>query len=110
VVDIFAGMEQDERAMERIASAMERQAGALESLAGTLVSWYKIDVQRLAHEFPAKSEPRESTYSRLPTTEDKLRAAQGETNQTTEEWMQLGPREREFVEKAKIAPREASKK
>lgn len=97
MVDILAGIEEDERAMERIATALTRIAIVMEA--------------RLANEFPPKHAPRESTFSRIPSSEDRLKAAQGSTGEATiEEWTELGPRERELVEKAKVAAGETSKK
>jgi hypothetical protein len=91
MVDILASIEADERAMARIATA-------LEIIAGAFSSWYNLESQRLKKEFPPKHEPRESTFTRIPTAEDRLRAAQGATGESIEEWMQIGPRERELIE------------
>lgn len=91
MVDILEGMERDEQAMERIASAME-------VIAESTVAMYKIMEARLEKEFPLKHEPRESTVTRIPTDEEKLRASQGATGEPLSDWIQLGPREKELVE------------
>jgi hypothetical protein len=93
-MEIMESVERDERAMERIATAME-------SIADSYVAIYKLMAEGLEKFFPSKHEPRESTVTRLPNEEDRLRASLGSTGeQTNEDWMQLGPREREFVEKS----------
>jgi hypothetical protein len=87
MVDILQGIEQDERAMEQIAFALTRIATIME--------------KRFEREFPTRS-PRDSTVTKLPTDLDRLRASQGSTGeQTTEEWMQLGPRERELIARSR---------
>jgi len=69
---------------ERIASAFERIATILEK-------WYETL-------YPPKREPADLTITRIPTDEDKIKEAQGATEESTEDWLSdIGPRERQFL-------------
>jgi len=104
MVDILASIERDERAMERIAAAME-------SIADSYTAMYKLMAEGLDKVFPPKHEPRDAIVTRLLSDEDRLKASQGATGEATiEQWTELGPRERELVEKTKNAPDTAPKK
>ncbi len=83
--DIEEAVDKDERAMERMASAFE-------SIAETLAKFYE-------KMYPPKHEPGDVTLSRLKNPTDLIKEAQGATEETTDEWLDIGPRERAFIEK-----------
>ena len=70
--------------LERIAVAFERGATILEK-------WY----EKL---YPPKREPKDVTLTRIPSDLDRIKAEQGASEETTEEWLSdIGPREREYL-------------
>lgn len=90
-IDLEKSIDEDARAMERIASSFE-------VIADTLVAWYKLEVQRFEIEHPPKHEPRDVQLTHLPDTIDKLKESQGASEETTEDWLtDVGPRERAFI-------------
>lgn len=90
-IDLEKSIDEDARAMERIASAFE-------VIADTLTAWYKLEQHRFDIEHPPKHEPRDVQLSRVPDTIDKLKESQGASEETTEDWLtNVGPREREFI-------------
>jgi hypothetical protein len=96
MTDIMDALERDERAMERIAAAME-------AIAESLVALYKLQEARFDKEFPVKREPQDATVTHVPTSEDELKASQGASSETLEEW--IGPRETGFLETITQRPR-----
>jgi len=96
-------------AEEVIESAMDREeraVAAIEKIATALLSLATLAARVVSHEWPVRTVARETTVTRLPNDLDRLKASLGSTGEaTTEEWMQLGPRERELIEKS----RESSK-
>jgi hypothetical protein len=94
--DLIESFDRDTRAMERLATAFE-------AIALTLAQFYD-------KMYPPKHEPRDVTLTRIPTEEDKIREAQGSTQETTDQWLDIGPRERALLEnppakKTRRAPR-----
>lgn len=91
IEDEFAA---DTRAMERIATAFE-------TIADTLDAMYKLQQERFDREYPTRF-PKDAVVTRLPTEEEKLARAQGATGESSlDEWMQIGPREREIIEESR---------
>jgi hypothetical protein len=88
--DIEEAIDKDERAMERVANA-------LESIAESLAAWCILSQARFDRDYPAKREPRDITLTRIPSEEDKIKESQGATEETTDEWLDIGPRERELL-------------
>ena len=82
--DLSESLDRDTRAMERLADSFER-------ITDLMAKFYD-------KMYPAKHEPRDVTLTRIPTEEDKIREAQGATEETTDEWLDIGPRERAFIE------------
>ena len=89
MANITEGMEEDARAMERIASVFE-------VVADTLVAMLNLQQQRFDREYPARNK-RDAVVTHLPTEEEKLKQEQGQTDESLDEWMSLGPRERMLV-------------
>jgi len=81
-----------EESLDRDTRAMERIADAFEQIAKLLAQFYE-------KMYPPSHEPRDVTLTRLPDSVDEIKANQGATTETTEEWLDIGPREREFNEK-----------
>lgn len=87
-------MDLDDRAI----AALELIGGALQSIAKTL----ERDHQR---KYPPRKEPTEPTITHIKTDEELLRESLGETGEeTTEEWLTIGPRERAYLEREKDKP------
>ena len=81
-------MERDERALERIADALNRLADVAEKFYSAL--------------YPVKRPVPESVVTVVTSDEEKeLEANIQGTESTLDEWRELGPREREFVEREK---------
>lgn len=91
-VNLEESIDQDARAMERIAAA-------LEDIAEAMVMGYKLEAQRLEIEHPTKRPVRDAIVSKLKTAEDELREDQGSSEESDEEW--IGPAERSFNESQK---------
>jgi len=89
-VDLLQAMERDERAMERLASASEVIAENV-----TLV--VKLLARVVEHEYPVRTQPRDAVVTHIPGPEDELRASQGASEESTEDW--IGLREREILER-----------
>lgn len=71
--------------------SMERMADAFERMAELLAKFYE-------KMYPPKHEPRDVTLSRIPTAEDQIKESQGSTEETTDQWLDIGPRERALLE------------
>ena len=82
----IAKLERDERALERFASALERLAMIAEK-------WYAIT-------YPEKPVARDATLTVVQTRKDAELAEtiQG-TEETLEEWKDIGPREAAFLKR-----------
>lgn len=82
----LSGIEEDERAMVKIASALTRIAIVME--------------KRYEKEYPTKT-PRDATITKLKSEEDELRESQGATGESLDDWLTdpVGPREREVLKK-----------
>jgi len=77
----------------------ERAVRALEDIAEALVSWCKLEQQRFERDFPPRRNPldvRDATITHIPTAEEQLKAAQGQSEEPTEEW--IGLREQELLD------------
>jgi hypothetical protein len=81
----------------------DRVATALESIADSLAEWCKLSQARFDKEYPVKREPQDATVTHVPTAEDELKASQGASSETLEEW--IGPRETGFLETITQRPR-----
>ena len=76
----------------------ERACVALEAIADALTLYAKIEAQRFDKEYPVKV-PRDAIVTTVPSDDDKLREDLGASEESLEEWQQLGPREQEVVVK-----------
>jgi hypothetical protein len=86
--ELAESIERDTRAMERIAAAFER-------IADQLAQFYE-------KMYPPKHDPGDVTLTKLKGPVDLIKEAQGAApEETTEEWLDIGPREREFDERSK---------
>ncbi len=74
-----------------------RIATAFESIAVTLAQFYE-------KMYPPKHEPGDVTLTRIATEEDKIREAQGATEETTDQWLDIGPRERALLDSPQPKP------
>jgi hypothetical protein len=83
--------------LEEAGKREERAVLALEKLADALTVLATLSQRVVDRDYPVRTEPRDATITRIPTTEDRLRADQGATGETEEEWLELGPRERELL-------------
>ena len=73
--------------MTKIAFALDRVATIME--------------KRFEKEYPVKT-PRDATVTHIKSEEDELRESQGGTGEPLDEWLSdVGPRERELIEKKK---------
>lgn len=88
-------------------SIVERVAISFEKIAWSLEGLYGIQKQRFAREYPER-EHRDAVVSRVPTDEDRIRSAQGQSDKSIGEWLgdlgeseYVGSREREFIEAKK---------
>jgi hypothetical protein len=88
--------DQFEEAIDRDTRAMERLADSFEMIA-------KLMAQFFDKMYPPSHEPRDVTLTRLPDTIDRIKEDQGASEESTEEWLDLGPREREVIERAKAS-------
>ena len=88
--DIEEGIDKDDRDMQRMATAFER-------IANTLAQFYN-------KMYPPKHEPGDVTLTHIATEEDKIREAQGATEETTDQWLDIGPRERALLESPQPKP------
>ncbi len=80
------GLERDERALEKIADALNRLANVAQAFYAAL--------------YPEKRSVREATLTvvRTPQQADLEETIQG-SESTLEQWTDLGPREKAFIEK-----------
>jgi hypothetical protein len=92
MVDILKAMEEDDRAMQRMASAFE-------VIADTLTAMYNLQQARFDKDFPSKPQVREALVTKIKSDEDVLRESQGSTGESDEQWLDIGEREREFLKK-----------
>ncbi len=74
----------------------ERAVRALEDIAEALTSWVKIQQAIFDKQYPERREPTDATVTHRPTEEERLRERIFGTEQSTEDWLQPGVREREF--------------
>ena len=86
---------------------LERIADAFEMIAKLLAQWYD-------QAYPPKHEPRDVTLTHIPTDIERVKEAQGASEETTDEWLDIGRREREFLEsppapETRRAPRRVAK-
>lgn len=96
-----------EESLDRDTRAMERLADSFEMIAKLLAQFYE-------KMYPPKHEPRDVTLTHIPTQEDRIKEAQGSTSETTDEWLDIGPREREYLTSSQTretqrAPRRVTK-
>lgn len=91
--------DQNTAAFVAIGSALRDVAAALQSLC-------ELERERLNLEHPVKGIARDATITHPQTDEEKLYEAQGNTDETDEEWIGLGRREAAFS-KAEAGRREA---
>ena len=73
----------------------ERVTVALELLGASMSRLYDVMQARLNHDYPPAKEPRDATITHLQTSEERLRASQGQSEEPIEEW--IGLREERFV-------------
>jgi hypothetical protein len=96
----------------------ERLVAAWEALAAGLGALNETARAAIAKQWPDPRTPREAVFSKLPTAEEKLKAATGNTDGPVADWLgefpdeeleeEIGPREREFLAgagKSKSTPR-----
>jgi len=103
-MDIREMAEADERSMARIAAA-------LEVLADTAAAWYKLEAARFDKEFPVKPDARDATITRIPSTEDELRASQGSSEESLSTWTSdVGVREQAIIDRPPEGPQKPSPK
>ena len=99
--------------IERLIAVLERGVAAFESIAvsfsGINVSMQKIQ-RRYAPDPRRPEDVREAVVSRVPTPEDIAKEAQGASDKPIGEWLNLddveeeiGPREKEFLERQQRA-------
>jgi hypothetical protein len=82
------GLERDERALEKAASALERLATVAEKFYAAL--------------WPEKRIARDAKLSTVRTAqEEELAETIQGSERTLEQWQDIGPREREFIDKSK---------
>jgi hypothetical protein len=97
--------------IERIIGVFERGVAALESVAHSFAG-INISIQKIQRRYapdPRRQEDvREAVVTRVPTEEDLAKEAQGASDKPIREWFNLedpeepeeiGPREKEFLEK-----------
>lgn len=77
----------------------ERLVQALELLGSSMERLYHVMQARFDIDHPPPKERNESTVTHLKTPEDRLREAQGDSEEPIEEW--VGLREERFRSKAK---------
>ncbi len=82
---------------DELSEAMGRVAAAFERVAASLEKFYE-------KMYPPKHEPGDVTLTRIATEEDKIREAQGATQETTDQWLDIGPRERALLESPQPKP------
>jgi hypothetical protein len=83
------GLERDERALEIAANALKRLADVAEKFYAAL--------------YPEKRIVREATLTTVRTTEQENLAETIQGSESTlEQWKDIGPRERAFIEKEKL--------
>ncbi len=82
--------------IDKMLSLEERAVRALENIAEALAAWIILQQARFDREYPPKREPIDATVTHRPTEEERLRERIFGTEQTTEDWLQPGVREREF--------------
>lgn len=88
IVREIEGLERDERALEKVAGALERLASVAEKFYAAL--------------YPEKRIVRDAIATSIRTTaEEELQETIQGSERTLEEWKDIGPREREFLEKGK---------
>lgn len=79
---------------ERLISAVESLAGSFKSIAATL----ELDYQR---RYPKKVLDREPTLTYVPSEQEAIvedqQGSEEERKGSVEDWLNLGPREREYV-------------
>lgn len=92
MTDILDKMKLDQEANQRSAESMERIADAFEQMAKLLAQFYE-------KMYPPKHEPAELTLTRVKSPLDQIKEAQGSApEETTAEWLDIGPRERQLIE------------
>lgn len=102
-------MQLTEEQIERIIESIERSAAAFDSiahaLAGINISTQKFQ-RRYAPEPRTKNDAKEAVVTRVPNDEDRAKENQGASDQPIREWFaidepeeEIGPREKEFLEK-----------
>jgi len=84
----------------------ERLVLAWEGLVKEVGDLNAIARSAISKQWPEVRERREAIVSRLPTAEDKIKAQTGNTDGPIDEWLgefdaeeEIGPREREFLER-----------
>lgn len=88
---------------ERLVAAFERIAEAFDFVAGSIDSIAKTQLKDFAKRYPAKQKNVKATVTHVKTEEEKLREAQGQSDETLDEWTTLteetpGPREKKWLE------------
>lgn len=92
----------------RMIEAMERIALSYESISASLAG-VNVKLEKVVTKFcPERAEPREAIVTHIPSPDDRLREAQGSSNEPINKWLTdvfdpeseeevIGSREREFL-------------
>jgi hypothetical protein len=84
--------------LEERLSHEERACLALEAIGDALTGWLKLEQARFDKEYPVKT-PRDAIVTTVPSDDDKLREDLGASDESLEEWQEIGPREQEVIVK-----------
>jgi hypothetical protein len=75
---------------------MEDIGASLASIAITMSQQHVLEVRRYEQKYPAKKAVTDATVTHLQTEDEALRESQGASDESNQEWAELGPREVEF--------------